>query len=289
MASESSLIRKINYAIDKKNKLTIILNDWKNKVWVNAPAIGNAGFIWEYNDTIYWSREHNHRYLDGNEWKTKTWNIDYIDGSCIWYYKGNVYLSQINLDTNILENYKLINGVWEQVTWRYNNVNPEYILGYNMWYDLDGKVYAIYQDNYYLDENDDTWKVKDWGEYSNNLTSSLNIWDDGKNIYYSRGQYQFILVNGEFIPKTWINQPTNNDGNYIWKDENNNVYSSNYSYQYYLDGDTWRQKIWKTMSNFVGYQIWHYNHNCYLQNSYELKDLKTWDSIIEQVEIDINS
>ena len=63
------------------------------------------------------------------------------------------------------------------------------------------------------------------------------IWTDGKNIYYSEDDKQYVLNGDTWEPKTW-NGLTSFKGTCVWSD-GTNMYYTTYTEKYVLNGDTW--------------------------------------------------
>ena len=120
-----------------------------------------------------------------------------------------------------------------------------------------------------LDMIDKDWVKVNW--YGLNNFDAQNIWTDGTDYYYSKGNMHFKKdpVNNAWEQVTWKGL-TEFDGQYVWN-YNGETYYSKGSKQYKLDMATknWSTKNWVGLPNldyFDGSRIWTDGTNYYLSH-----------------------
>lgn len=127
------------------------------------------------------------------------------------------------------------------------------------------------------------WLAKTWNGqqvYGNYL------WTDGTNIYYSYGQYQYVLNGDTWEAKTWEGLTDKYGrksfhGDYIWIDRKGRIHYSSTDQQYVLDGDTW--VVAQDNSSIVQYgtQVWTDGTNIfysYLNDHYQYTEGEDFNS-----------
>lgn len=138
-------------------------------------------------------------------------------------------------------------------------VDP-YFAGRDVW--TDGKNAYYSYGSYQLMYNGTEWVEIDWDGIN---VGGEDIWTDGTNIYYSdssRGNVHKVLVNGEWVTKTWSGN-TRFDGAYIWEHDGK-IYYSSQSTQYVLEGNTWKKQTWTgDLTKPIGSCIWSDGTNTY--------------------------
>jgi len=121
-------------------------------------------------------------------------------------------------------------------------------------------------------------KVEGW-----DIEHQCNIWSDGKNVYYSDENKQYVLTNGKWEKKEWEGLTEFSGTNLFIHDKN--IYCGSNSDLYVLKNDKWNKKFYKdfTKQNFnYPESVWDYGSNLYKSNGEEQKifnfDKKTWEN-----------
>ena len=182
--NNESLLGSGNITIQGGSGSTGTGKKWE-KTTLTAPApglsINSSSNIWTDGTTIYYSGGSSQYYLDGDEWKVKTWTYpsDYtgnVYGSGIWKdLQGNVYYS------SALTSFYLDGNEWKVKNWTLpSGVTQMY--GHYIWNDGVNIYYSDLMNSVQLYLDGTEWKTKTW----NFSVSSGNIWKDLEgNIYYS--------------------------------------------------------------------------------------------------------
>lgn len=236
---------------------------WTAKTWSGLTSF-DGRYIWTDGENIYYS--YSTTYIlnkSTSTWTVKPWNVTIPQGSFIWHYNNDVYLSYGANNHYILNK---STGDWDSKNW------PESFIGVYIWTDGDTCYFSASApvSLMYDYQNDD------WVETSFIGPVDLQpqyIWTDGENTYYSGGasNSQYILDKSTltWVEKTWNGlESTPLIGNCIWSDGDNVYYSYN-SQHYILDKSTstWSQKTWNGFSTFEGQYVWSDGENIYTRTN----------------------
>ena len=108
-----------------------------------------------------------------------------------------------------------------------------------------------------------TWVKKEWNISNNNNVIQISrcVWSDGRNIYYSNDEDQFVLNGDTWEQKTWNVEIF---GGWIWTDGTDIHYVYDGRYHYVLNGDTWERKYWNNVPlDFYSQNVWSDGTNIY--------------------------
>ena len=156
-----------------------------NKVNWQGLTQFNSRYIWHRgNDTYYNHGAYSYK-LDGNTWTKISWNLDYIDGSKIWYCDGHTY------HTDHHGTYVLAAGnLWQKVKWQ--GLEPKD--GRHIWVH-NGHAYYSESNIAQLELIDNEWVAISWG--SNGAIQYFygeDVWEYNGDAYVTQSGLTYKLV-----------------------------------------------------------------------------------------------
>lgn len=188
----------------------------------------------------------------------------------------NIWTDGVNYyDQTNLGKYKFNKELQRWVSYTFDNVNDTRCI----WSDGKNTYYFEYggSNQYILNPETLRWEAIENKIQLGQLTWGNYFWSDGENVYYSEGQYQYVLnkETSTWEEKTWHGQiycyeiyggysENGFNGSDVWTD-GVNIYCSYNSKHYVLNKETstWTGKTWNGLTEFDASGIWTDGVNTY--------------------------